>query len=196
MSHSLLAGVEMAPRDPILGVTEAFNADTNPNKVNLGVGVYTDDNGKVPLLELEPGRYLAESNAMLCYLAEGTPLLPSDRYAKAKVLEWLFFEQYSRRRRWLSSSCRRTSLSWSSIGASPRNRGCFSPSSAFCSANTLCGRSMWSRRRHQSMVSSNSAEYLPAQPLRALVILSFSRRCTAVGGVAPDRQAYMEAPIE
>lgn len=52
-------------------------------------------NGRVPLLELEPGRYLAESNAMLCYLAEGTPLLPSDRYAKAKVLEWLFFEQYS-----------------------------------------------------------------------------------------------------
>jgi aromatic-amino-acid transaminase len=41
----------MAPRDPILGITEAFNADTNPKKVNLGVGVYTDDNGKVPLLE-------------------------------------------------------------------------------------------------------------------------------------------------
>ena len=41
----------MAPRDPILGVTEAFNADPNPNKVNLGVGVYYDDNGKVPLLE-------------------------------------------------------------------------------------------------------------------------------------------------
>jgi aromatic-amino-acid transaminase len=51
MSQSLLAGVEMAPRDPILGVTEAFNADTNPNKVNLGVGVYYDDNGKVPVLE-------------------------------------------------------------------------------------------------------------------------------------------------
>src|SRR4249920_3051549 len=51
MSKSLLAGVEMAPRDPILGVTEAFNADTNPNKVNLGVGVYYDDNGKVPVLE-------------------------------------------------------------------------------------------------------------------------------------------------
>lgn len=41
----------MAPRDPILGVTEAFIADTNPNKVNLGVGVYTDDSGQVPLLE-------------------------------------------------------------------------------------------------------------------------------------------------
>ena len=52
-------------------------------------------NGKVPLLELPDGRRLAESNAMLCYLAEGTPLLPADRYARAKVFEWLFFEQYS-----------------------------------------------------------------------------------------------------
>jgi aromatic-amino-acid transaminase len=51
MTVSLLAGVSMAPRDPILGVTEAFNADGNPNKVNLGVGVYYDENGKVPLLE-------------------------------------------------------------------------------------------------------------------------------------------------
>ena len=51
MSSPLLAAVEMAPRDPILGVTEAFMADTNPNKVNLGVGVYCDDNGKVPILE-------------------------------------------------------------------------------------------------------------------------------------------------
>ncbi len=41
----------MAPKDPILGVTEAYVADQNPSKVNLGVGVYTDDNGKVPLLE-------------------------------------------------------------------------------------------------------------------------------------------------
>src|SRR6059058_1147798 len=47
----LLSAIEMAPRDPILGVTEAFNADPNPRKVNLGVGVYTDEHGKVPLLE-------------------------------------------------------------------------------------------------------------------------------------------------
>ena len=52
-------------------------------------------NGKVPLLELDDGRVLAESNAMLCYLAEGSALLPTERYARAKVLEWLFFEQYS-----------------------------------------------------------------------------------------------------
>ena len=48
---SLLAGVTLAPKDPILGVTEGFVADKNPGKVNLGVGVYCDDEGKVPLLE-------------------------------------------------------------------------------------------------------------------------------------------------
>ncbi len=51
MSNTLLSNIEMAPKDPILGITEAFNADQNPKKVNLGVGVYTDENGKVPLLE-------------------------------------------------------------------------------------------------------------------------------------------------
>ena len=48
---SLFTAVEMAPRDPILGLNEQFAADTNPNKVNLGVGVYYDDNGKLPLLK-------------------------------------------------------------------------------------------------------------------------------------------------
>ena len=52
-------------------------------------------NGKVPLLELDDGRRLAESNAILCYLAEGTPLLPTDAWQRAEVLQWLFFEQYS-----------------------------------------------------------------------------------------------------
>ena len=47
---SLFSNVEMAPRDPILGLNEQFNADSNPAKVNLGVGVYYDDNGKLPLL--------------------------------------------------------------------------------------------------------------------------------------------------
>lgn len=50
MSASLFANVEMAPRDPILGLNEAYNADQRPGKVNLGVGVYYDDNGKIPLL--------------------------------------------------------------------------------------------------------------------------------------------------
>lgn len=47
---SLFSKVELAPRDPILGLNEQFAADTHPNKVNLGVGVYFDDNGKLPLL--------------------------------------------------------------------------------------------------------------------------------------------------
>jgi len=51
MTASILTRVEMAPGDPILGVTETYNADPNPKKVNLGVGVYYDDNGKVPVLE-------------------------------------------------------------------------------------------------------------------------------------------------
>jgi aromatic-amino-acid transaminase len=50
MTASIFAAVEMAPRDPILGLNEAFNADTRATKVNLGVGVYYDDNGKIPLL--------------------------------------------------------------------------------------------------------------------------------------------------
>ena len=50
MTTSIFAAVEMAPRDPILGLNESFNADTRSTKVNLGVGVYFDDNGKIPLL--------------------------------------------------------------------------------------------------------------------------------------------------
>ncbi|MFT4171709.1 MAG: amino acid aminotransferase [Rhodocyclaceae bacterium] len=50
MSSSIFAAVEMAPRDPILGLNEAFNADTRSTKVNLGVGVYYTDEGKIPLL--------------------------------------------------------------------------------------------------------------------------------------------------
>ena len=51
LSPSLLSDVPLAPRDPILGITELFNADKNPAKVNLGVGVYCDDSGKLPVLE-------------------------------------------------------------------------------------------------------------------------------------------------
>ena len=52
-------------------------------------------NGKVPLLELEDGRLLAESNAILLFLADGTRFVPSDAYARALVHQWMFFEQYS-----------------------------------------------------------------------------------------------------
>lgn len=51
--------------------------------------------GQVPLLVLEDGRVLAQSNAMLLYLAEGTDLIPADAYQRAKMYEWLFWEQYS-----------------------------------------------------------------------------------------------------
>lgn len=51
--------------------------------------------GKVPLLEFEDGRLLSESNAILCYLAEGTRFLPADRFDRAKVLQWMFWEQNS-----------------------------------------------------------------------------------------------------
>jgi glutathione S-transferase len=52
-------------------------------------------NGRIPVLELEDGTSLAESNAILFYLAEGTSFLPSDRLERARVLQWMFFEQYS-----------------------------------------------------------------------------------------------------
>jgi len=52
-------------------------------------------NGRIPLLELDDGTFLAESDAILFYLAEGTPFLPSDRLQRAQVLQWMFFEQYS-----------------------------------------------------------------------------------------------------
>jgi len=52
-------------------------------------------NGRVPVLEIEPGVFLPESNAILCYLADGTWLWPADRLLRARTLSWLFFEQYS-----------------------------------------------------------------------------------------------------
>jgi glutathione S-transferase len=51
--------------------------------------------GQVPLLEVAPQRYLAESNAILCFLAEGTLLLPADPVTRAETLQWLFFEQHA-----------------------------------------------------------------------------------------------------
>jgi aromatic-amino-acid transaminase len=73
---SLFTAVEMAPRDPILGLTEQFVADPNPKKVNLGVGVYYDDNGKLPLLECVQK---AEEKMMAAHAARG--YLPIDGIA-------------------------------------------------------------------------------------------------------------------
>ena len=51
--------------------------------------------GQIPVLEITPGTYLTESNAILHYLAEGSEFLPTDRLAHAEVLQWMFFEQYT-----------------------------------------------------------------------------------------------------
>ncbi|MGH6649287.1 amino acid aminotransferase [Aquabacterium sp.] len=84
---SLFATVEMAPRDPILGLNEQFNADPNPAKVNLGVGVYTDDQGKLPLLKCVAA---AEKQALEAPKAKG--YLPIDGIAAYdKAVQGLVF---------------------------------------------------------------------------------------------------------
>ncbi|MCB1634289.1 MAG: glutathione S-transferase family protein [Xanthomonadales bacterium] len=69
--------------DVLSGVTQS------PNFLAL------NPNGKIPLLRLDDGRVLAESNAILHFLAEGSDFLPTERWDHAQVLQWLFFEQYS-----------------------------------------------------------------------------------------------------
>ena len=69
--------------DVLSGITQS------PNFLAL------NPNGKIPLLRLDDGRVLAESNAILHFLAEGSDFLPTDRWDHAQVLQWLFFEQYS-----------------------------------------------------------------------------------------------------
>lgn len=87
MSSSLFAAVEMAPRDPILGLNEQFNADPNPNKVNLGVGVYYDENGKLPLLAC-----VAAAEKQLVEAAKPRGYLPIDGIAAYdKAVQGLVF---------------------------------------------------------------------------------------------------------
>jgi len=69
--------------------------DANDGSTRAPDYLARNPNGKVPLIEFADGRRLAESNAILLHLAEGTPLLPEDAFDRAKVYEWLFFEQYS-----------------------------------------------------------------------------------------------------
>jgi aromatic-amino-acid transaminase len=73
---SLFSSVQMAPRDPILGLNEQFAADPNPNKVNLGVGVYYDENGKLPLLHC-----VAAAEQQLVEAAKPRGYLPIDGIA-------------------------------------------------------------------------------------------------------------------
>ncbi len=102
---SIFANVELAPRDPILGLNEQFKADTRPSKVNLGVGVYTDDAGKIPLLKAvraaettlferaEPRNYLPidgipgyNLGAQTLLLGQGSPLMASHRSLTVQTL--------------------------------------------------------------------------------------------------------------
>ena len=84
---SLFAAVEMAPRDPILGLNEQFNADPNPAKVNLGVGVYFDANGKLPLLKC-----VQEAEKMMMEAPKARGYLPIDGIAAYdKAVQGLVF---------------------------------------------------------------------------------------------------------
>ena len=69
--------------------------DTTKGETRRAEFLARNPNGQVPVLELEDGSFLPESGAILHYLAEGTPLLPPDRLGRARVLQWMFFEQYS-----------------------------------------------------------------------------------------------------
>jgi len=86
-STSLFTTVEMAPRDPILGLNEQFNADPNPNKVNLGVGVYFNDEGKLPVLAC-----VAEAEKQLLAAPKAKGYLPIDGIAAYdKAVQGLVF---------------------------------------------------------------------------------------------------------
>jgi aromatic-amino-acid transaminase len=105
IAASPFSHIDQAPPDPILGLTEAFNADSNPNKVNLGVGVYQDASGKVPILDVvrEAERRLLETESTKTYLpidglavydravqelllGEGSPLIAEGRVITAQAL--------------------------------------------------------------------------------------------------------------
>jgi glutathione S-transferase len=81
--HQLALPFELVEKDILKGETRSAEfLAKNPN-------------GRIPLVEFEDGRLLAESDAILFYFAEGTPLLPDERWERAQVLQWMFFEQYS-----------------------------------------------------------------------------------------------------
>jgi glutathione S-transferase len=85
--------------------------------------------GRIPLLELEDGRLLAQSNAIIFHLAEGTPFLPADPWERALALQWLFFEQYSHEpnvatvRFWVHELGRGSDKAWAERIAEKREKG-------------------------------------------------------------------------
>jgi len=74
---------------------EWVHVDIMSGGAKTGEFLRMNPNGKVPTLELDDGRCISESNAIINYLAFDTPLFPDDSFLKAKVLQWQFFEQYS-----------------------------------------------------------------------------------------------------
>jgi glutathione S-transferase len=74
---------------------ERINLDITKGETRNPDFLRKNPNGKIPILEVRQGQYLAESNAILIYLSEGTEYLPYDRWQRAQVLQWLFFEQFS-----------------------------------------------------------------------------------------------------
>jgi glutathione S-transferase len=79
-----------------LGVAyERIELDIDKAETRTPEFLAKNPNGRIPTLELDDGTYLPESNAIIFYLADGTPLLPADRLGRARVLQWMFFEQYN-----------------------------------------------------------------------------------------------------
>ncbi len=74
---------------------ERIEYDIDRGETRTPAFLEKNPNGRIPLLEIGGGRCLAESNAILCYLAEDTHYLPADRFQRAQVMQWLFFEQYN-----------------------------------------------------------------------------------------------------
>ncbi|MGY9055756.1 MAG: glutathione S-transferase family protein [Alphaproteobacteria bacterium] len=72
-----------------------IDLDTDAGETHTADFLAINPNGKIPAIVLEDGRALFESNAIMTYLAEGNVLLPAERFTKAQVMQWLFFEQYS-----------------------------------------------------------------------------------------------------
>lgn len=91
--HLLLHMVEAPPYQ-----TVDLDILASPSQTRTPAFLQKNPNGRIPVVELANGTFLAESNAIMCFAAEGTPLLPSEPVARAQVLQWLFFEQYSHER--------------------------------------------------------------------------------------------------
>lgn len=72
-----------------------IETDSSRGETRTAEFLAKNPNGRVPLIELDDGRRMAESNAILCWLAEGTPYFQGDAWQRAQTLSWMFFEQYS-----------------------------------------------------------------------------------------------------